>query len=146
MVRLRAFTYDDIDTIIKYQMPSRSPDEVKAIIDEWLSLSYKGRYFEVFAVTDNGELVGYVSLFEHDSETVSEGVEIYEPFRRKGYAYDAVTALFPIAKVRGFKRVTAQVSVYNAPSIALHTKLGMISTGEYTSSKGNPVLGYEKQV
>lgn len=146
MVELRHFTYEDIDTIIMYQMPTRSPDEVKAIIDGWHTLRYDGKYFEPFAVTDNGEVVGYVSLFEHDSETVSEGVEIYEPFRRRGCAYDAVTALFPIAKARGYKRVTAQVSIYNAPSIALHAKLGMTKTGEYTNSKGKPVFGYEKQV
>ena len=109
------------------------------MITQWNTCQYNGRYFEMLAVEADGSIVGYVSLFDQGNRTASEGVEIYLPYRRKGFAFSALKQLGDHAKHLGYDTMTAQIRQDNIASIALHEKLGFAITGSFTNKRGNPV-------
>ena len=127
MVSIRHFSDDDADTVRINQYPDLSKDAIRSMIREWNAGSYDGRFFEMFAVLRDGEIVGAVSLAEHTKSTASIGIEIYPVFRRRGFAYEANLLLFDRAKQLGYKVIQNQVRTDNAASIRLNEKLGFES-------------------
>lgn len=144
MISIRDFNPADASAVRARQYPALSEAEVARLIDEWSRKEYEGRPFRMFAVTWEDAPVGYVSLWQREAETMSYGVEIYPPYRQRGYAYAASLLAFEDAKQRGCKTITSQVRKDNAPSLALHCKLGFRSVGEEISRRGHAVVLLEK--
>ena len=136
---LRPFTFEDWLIIAKYQYPDSSEEEIRGMILQWNTRQYDGQYFEMLAIENDGNIVGYVSLLDRNDGVVSEGVEIYPPYRRQGFAYNAVTMALQYAKELGFQAVSAQVRQNNAASIALHKKLGFQITDSFCNGRGHLV-------
>jgi 8-oxo-dGTP diphosphatase len=107
---------------------------------------HEGRYYEQFAVYANGCFVGTVSLFEHADGTVCDGVDIFPPFRRCGFAAKALSLLMNVARERGYAVQTAQIRTSNAASIALHRKLGFKPGDIWVNRKGNEVRTWRKEL
>ncbi len=113
------------------------------MIHDWSMLSYNGRYFEMFAIQEDATVVGSISIYERSQSIASLGIEIFAPYRRKGYAYDAMRLLMEHAKRKGFKIILQQVRNDNHASIRLHGKLGYETDGQvYENQKGHKVLIY----
>ena len=107
---------------------------------------HEERYYEVFGVRVNDCLAGVVSLFEQPDGTVCDGVDVFPPFRRCGFAFRALTLLTDVARKRGFTAQTAQIRTDNAASIALHTRLGFVPGEPWVNSKGNEVCTWRKEL
>lgn len=107
---------------------------------------HEGRYYEQFAVHADGCFVGTVSLFEHADGTVCDGVDIFPPFRRCGFAAKGLTLLMDVARARGYTVQTAQIRTSNAASIALHGKLGFTPGEPWINRKGNEVRTWRKEL
>ena len=137
MLILRPYTQDDWPVLARYQYPSMTETEINNLIAEFNSGSYKGRRLQMLAVENNGTVVGYVSLYEQDSKSASEGVEIYPPYRRRGFAYAALRQLF--ARTQTYRTITAQVRKDNVASLALHNKLGFRVVDESINRRGHAV-------
>ena len=121
------------------------PDLTEAESAELAGESLNGRFFRFFLVRAEGELVGTVSLYQHEGHIVSAGPEIFTPFRRRGYAFAALTQAYAYAKERGFRLAQAQIRTDNEASIRLHEKLGFLCSWEQlTNRKGNEVRIYSK--
>ncbi len=144
MIAIRDFTPADAPAVRAMQYPALSEAEAARLIDEWSRKEYEGRPFRMLAVTREDAPVGYVSLWQREAETMSYGVEIYPPYRQRGYAYAASLLAFEAARRRGCKTITSQVRKDNAPSLALHRKLGFRTVGEGISRRGHPVVLLEK--
>ena len=146
MISLRSFIYDDIDLLHEYGYGNMTRQEIKKLIDTWNNKEHEGKYFEMFAVEDK-EVVGFVSLYQLSESVVSCGPEIFQPNRQKGYGFRAVSEALKIAEDKGYKIALAQIRKDNAPSIALHKKLGFETDGsEYINKKGNSVVIYLKSL
>ena len=145
MISLRNFTNDDAEIFQKKQGINISLDEIKAMFAKWGKKAYAGKYFEMFAVIKNGEIVGSISLYQLSKSVVSCGPEIFKDYRKQGIGREAMLLAMDIAKNLGYKVVSQQIGRNNAASIALHNKLGF-ETDEYvyTNKKGNEVLIYMK--
>ena len=117
-----------------------SEDQVKILISQWNTKQYSGQYFEQLAIIVDKQVVGYVSLMDQADGIVSEGIEIYTPYRRRGFAYQALTLLIQYAMDLGYRTITAQIRQDNAASLALHEKLGFIITDHFINKRGNPVF------
>ena len=113
--------------------------DVKALIAQWETKQYDGRFFELLAIDIDGRIVGYVSLFEQPDGAVSNGVEIYPPFRRNGYAFAALELLICRAKEMGYSSMVSQIRQDNEASLSLHRKLGFSVTGEFVNNRGKSV-------
>ena len=140
-IRIRHFTERDAPVIGRNQYPGVPTAEIREMISEWETNTCRGRYFEMFAVTRGGAIVGSVSLFEHTKSAVSIGVEIHPGERRKGYASDGMRLVMDRARALHYRVILDQVRQDNPASIALHKRLGFETDGYiYQNAKGQDVL------
>lgn len=122
MICLRKITFSDAAVLSeKSSMPMN--DALK-MIEQSNAASCNNRYFEMYAATTGEGIVGLISLYEFSPSVVSIGPEIYEEFRQRGYAAEAMTSAMEIARSRGYRIVCQQIRTDNIASIRLHTRLG----------------------
>lgn len=145
MILLRNFTNDDAEVFQQNQKMNISLAEIKVMFAKWGEKVHAGKYFEMFAVVKNGEIVGSISLYQLSKSVVSCGPEVFEAYRKQGIGREAMLLAMDIAKNKGYKLVSQQIGRNNAASIALHNKLGF-ETDEYIyrNKKGIEVLIYVK--
>ena len=82
-------------------------------------------------VNENGEKVGilwYASLPKQPGLAFIYDFEIYEPFRRRGYASQALVLLEQEVKGRGLKQIELHVFGHNIAARALYKKAGYLET------------------
>lgn len=103
-----------------------------------------GCYFELFTIKDGGTAVGFASLYAKEKDVVSVGLDIREPFRRRGYATRAAEPLAALLTEKGFSAVRTHVRTDNEASIRLHEKLGFTCTEQEKTDRGTDVFVYEK--
>ena len=140
MITLQPFTHADYSAYAAFN-PNVTSNIFNAYLSQWSSRSYEGRYFDMLAVVADHNLVGYCSLAETAEGYISEGIEIYPPYRRRGYAKEAVGQLLHHATALGCSQVYAQIRTDNTPSLHLHTSLGFSPVGEpFLNSRGQEVL------
>ena len=145
MILLRNFKKEDASELQEYVYSDLSTEQVEALISEWYKKQFNGKYFEMYAIVSDEKIVGTISLYQHSSEVISIGPEIFCEYRRKGFAKEAMICACQMAKEKGFKIVSQQIRTNNAASIALHCSLGF-ETNElvFTNTKGNQVYIYLK--
>lgn len=142
-ISLRRFTDDDAAVLQRKQYPEIPLREIRAMMAEWETQTYRGRYFAIFAITADGAVVGSVSLYEQAAGAASIGVEVYPDERRKGYAAEGMLRMTELAGQRGFRVIRDQVRADNQASRALHRKLGFETDGQVRkNAKGKEVLPY----
>ena len=147
MILLRNFKKEDASELQEYVYSDLSTEQVEALICEWYKKQFNGKYFEMYAIVSDEKIVGTISLYQHSSEVISIGPEIFCEYRRKGFAKEAMICACQMAKEKGFKIVSQQIRTNNAASIALHCLLGF-ETDElvFTNAKGNQVYIYLKSL
>jgi RimJ/RimL family protein N-acetyltransferase len=82
-------------------------------------------------VNETGEKVGilwYAILPKQPGLAFIYDFEIDEPFRRRGYASQAIVALEQDAKGRGLKQIELHVFGHNTAARALYKKAGFVET------------------
>ena len=147
MVSLRSFVYDDFPVLQEHGYAHNSCDELRTLIDTWNNKVYNNSYFEMFAIVNGVEVVGYASLYQRAKSIISCGLEIYPEYQRKGYASSAYSQLLILAKEKVYKIAVAQVQVDNIASITLNRKLGFEAEDyEYVNKKGNKVYYFIKSL
>lgn len=145
MITLRNFDKSYALILQKNSYLKLSVKEIENLISEWNQKQVNSKYFEMFAVLSAGEIVGMISLYQHSTEVISIGPEIFEEHRKKGFAKQAMMLACSIAKEKGYKIVSQQIRTDNVASIALHSSLGFETNGlTYTNTKGNQVAIYLK--
>ena len=145
MILLRNLKIEDALELQKIEYSDLTIEQVEALICEWNKKRVNGKYFEMFAIVSEDKIVGTISLFQHTSEIVSIGPEVFCEYRRNGFAKEAMICACQMAKEKGFKIVSQQIRTNNAASIALHCSLGF-ETNElvFINTKGNQVYIYLK--
>lgn len=147
MITLRNFNISDVPAFLQNSRSDMNVKEAEKMICRWNQKFENGKYFEMFAVLSDDEMVGMISLYQHSAEVISIGPEIFESYRKKGFAKAAMVRALDIAAVKGYKIVFQQIRVDNSASIALHSSLGFETSGlTYTNAKGNTVAIYLKSL
>ena len=136
MLILRPYTQADWPVLIQYQYPTITEGEAKQMISDFNLGFYNNKRFQMLAIEHGGVLVGYISLLEQAPGIASEGIEIYPPYRRQGFAY---AALQQISEHTDYHTITAQIKTDNIPSLSLHKKLGFQIKEEFTNRRGHKV-------
>jgi RimJ/RimL family protein N-acetyltransferase len=143
LVRLRGITASDFDAFFADScdtdsqrsdhqvMWPRSPEAMRS----WISRAAEGARDDAVALaieTLAHELVGSISAARCDRRfgTFEYGLGIFRPFRRRGYASEAVRLLlrFYFDELR-YQKANAGVYAFNEASLKLHAKLGMREEG-----------------
>ena len=147
MIFLRNLKIEDASELQKYGYSGMSVEQVEALICDWGQKQFDGKYFEMFSIISDEKIVGTVSLYQHSLEVVSIGPEVFDEYRRKGFAKKAMMLACQMAKEKGFKIVSQQIRTDNAASIALHRSLGFETNGKvFSNAKGNQVAIYLKSL
>lgn len=146
MITIRHFSFRDLEYLQTCRYPGLSREEIHTLVDEWETLDYKGRYFEMFAICEDLQIVGSVSLYQHEGPVVSAGPQIDVPYRRRGFARQGVQLALEQARIRGYKIAVAQVREDNRGSVALHSSLGFVCDHAYENSHGTRVLFFMKSI
>ena len=142
MITISPFQIQDAQQLIRWIYPELTEPQAIALICEWNSGQYEGKYFQMFGVWMGTQLTGTVSLMETDKNTVSFGIQIHPNYRRQGVAYKAAGLAMEHARLLGYRVVISQVRQDNTGSIALHKKLGFSLDRQEINRKGNPVNWY----
>ncbi|MFN0194487.1 MAG: GNAT family N-acetyltransferase [Aestuariivirga sp.] len=99
------------------------------------------------ALKRTGEIVGNINChgnpesFEHGGETglaIEMGYTIFPPWRRLGFAFEAITVLSTFASGRGVRWVRLSIAPDNAASLALALRLGAFKTGSHIDERNGP--------
>ncbi len=146
MVTLRNFTDSDAKVLQQFAFRDLSVEQIEGVIAQWSKKTYQNRYFEMFAIADDGEnVMGTVSLYQLTDSVITIGPDVFTAYRRQGFAKKAMPLACELARAKGYKVALQQVGVDNAASIALHKALRFETDGyEYTNQKGNQVLIFVK--
>ena len=91
-------------------------------------------------------LIGHIGFHEPpgSEHTVEVGYSVQPEYRRRGYAYEAVEALFAWAThEHGIQRFVASVGPWNEPSLALVSKMGFVQVGVQWDEEDGEELVFE---
>ncbi len=144
MIALRNFTYSDIPQLQKVYN-NMSQADLQTLIKTWNKKIHEENYFEMYAIEENGVIVGQASLYGRSIHIVSCGLELYSAYKGKGYGLSAYEELLAFAKQKGFTIAVAQVKFDNTASIALHKKMGFEAEDyTYLNKKGNQIYYFIK--
>lgn len=138
MIILRNFTTLDVPMLEKHN-PTISKHAAVALVNEWNTGTYRGKYFEMFAVEANAKTIGAISLYAHTNTVIAIGPEIYEAYRNLGYGTQSVKLALHLARKKGYKIAVAQIQTTNLPSLQLHKKLGFEIEHEFVNKKAQQV-------
>ncbi len=144
MILLRNFNQNDIPVLQKNIFTDKNQEEILSIVQEWQTLDFNGKFFEMFAIVESDNIVGTISLYQHNDYIISAGPEIFTEYRRKGYAFEAMKQAYEYAKKIGYKIATAQIRKDNIASLRLHKKFGFVLDCEMINKHGNEVYIYIK--
>jgi L-amino acid N-acyltransferase YncA len=107
---------------------------------------HDGNYYEMFGVLCGSVLVGTFSLYQRECDipenAVYMSIEISAENRRKGFAANAVSMAFELAKQKGYKKVFSQTRADNIAGVNLHGKCGFKVVEKTLSKKGHEVYNY----
>ena len=141
MINIRHFTEHDAEIIQQKQYQETPITDIRGMISEWETNTFRGKYFEMFAITADDTVVGSVSLYEHSKSIASVGVEIYPDQRGKGYAAEGMRLIINHARGLGYRIIQDQVRTDNQASIALHNSLGFETDGYvFKNAKNKDVI------
>jgi RimJ/RimL family protein N-acetyltransferase len=155
MISLRSITENDCDFILRHWAghsvvfkDGLTGDELLSMIHVWDSKLYDGNYYQMFGITNDGVLVGTLSLYQKDANvnSVYLGFEIDGENRRKGFATAAIRLSFAIAKEKGYERVESQARITNIASVKLHLKCGFEITEQTLSKRGHEVYNFSRKL
>lgn len=141
---LRPLNADDLPLLAEYQ--GCREEELLPMLQSSQRCCHEGRYYEQFAICADGRMVGLASLYAHGNGEVSDGIEVFQPFRRCGYAGRAVRRLEELARLKGYELLTAQVRTDNAASVALHRSCGFVIARTFVNHRGREVYRMEKRI
>ena len=135
---------DDLPVLAFYQQCKA--EDLLPMLAESSAKSHSDRFYEQYAIRVGACIVGTASLYAHEDGTVSDGIEVYPPFCRCGFASYALALLEEKAHEQGYNTMIAQVCTDNSASIALHTKLGFIQGAPWVNRRGREVITFRKEL
>ena len=116
--------------------------------DQWREdPTYAPWSIRAIASKETGEIIGNMNCHHKPMSFIRDGREslatemgytIFEPYRRQGIAYEAITAFTAWAKTQGLESVILSIQPTNVASLALALKLGATKIGSHIDEKDGP--------
>ena len=132
-ISLRPFTQEDLPVLKQYLFANRSLKSVASILDQWNREDY-------FALSADGQTVGYGHLIEQNKDTVEMDLCVFSDFRGKTYGKQAMKQILAVAKEKGYASVVLTVRKNNVPACRLCDSVGFVRVGEDVTGKRFEVL------
>lgn len=141
---LRALEKPDLETLYEcenntavWKVSNTQTPFSKYVLEQYLESSHQDIYTTkqlrlMICINDSKEIIGTIDLFEFEPahERVGVGILIFEPFRNKGFAFDALNCLKQYAfEILMVNQLFCNISSSNHESIKLFEKLGFENSG-----------------
>lgn len=146
MIELFPVSEDNITDFADTSYSEMSDEERLCMIRESMQKEHEGAYFEILAVYNKDQIVGFMNLFAHSEHVISIYPEIKRSFRGRCFGFLGEREALRYAKSRGYTVATASVRKDNPASIALHKKLGFEEREERLSRNGKPIYVFIKHL
>ena len=143
---IRHFEIKDIKDLKKYRYPDKTDLEILSMINEWNKCGCSGRYFEMFTIINAGQSVGEISVYEHTKESVSIGINIFEPFRQKGFATEALKYAINRGKELKYEYAVCLIEKNNRLALDFFIKYGFEFVTEFINPKGVKIVNLKKRI
>ena len=118
----------------------------KMLADSQAKRYSDGNFFEMFALRERSDVIGFVSLYSKEPGFVSIGLDIRVQYRHQGYGTRSAEPIARLLAEKGFAAIRNTVRTDNEASIRLHRNLGFTLTDQYTTDKGRNVYVFEKHL
>lgn len=141
---IRHFEIKDIKSLQKYRYPEKNDLEILKLINQWNMSGCSGRYFEMFSAVHAGEVVGEISLQEHTKDSLSLGIHIFEPFRKKGYGLFCLKFAIKKSTELKYRYLICLVEKNNLIATHMLNKCGFIPMNEFINPKGVEIVTYKR--
>ena len=143
LVRLRPPRLDDLDAFHRFrdsdgerragqtQLP-RTLEQSRQRLEDLVRSKREGDATFLVVETRDGDVAGSMSVGRADRRNgvFSYGIALFPPYRRKGFATEAVLLLLRFYyEELGYHRCESEVYAFNDPSLAFHEKLGFVVEG-----------------
>lgn len=143
-IYLRALEKTDLETLYAcendmavWRVSNTQTPFSKHLLEQYLTVSHQDIYTNkqlrlMVCHNESGKAIGTVDLFEFEPAhaRIGVGVLIFEEFRNKGYAFDALNCLKTYAfETLLVNQLFCNISSSNRESISLFEKLGFENTG-----------------
>lgn len=113
----------------QYDKPhSTDPEDMRTRIARWARYTAQGMEHIFFAVCRQDRVIGYIA-FNRRAQGYEIGYCFHSASHGKGYAREALAALFAALGEKGITHFTAGTALANTPSVRLLTSLGFRLTG-----------------
>ncbi|MBR3620525.1 MAG: GNAT family N-acetyltransferase [Clostridia bacterium] len=135
MITLQPISNENIELISQYY--KMSVEDKEALLNESEMELHDNKFFKMFAILNDEKCVGTISLYEHSASVISIGPEVFDEYRRCGYATEAMIIAMNIAKSKDYKIVCQQIRTNNFASMKMHAKLGFETDNYLYVNKNN---------
>lgn len=141
---LRALEKQDLETLYEcennttvWKVSNTQTPFSKYVLEQYLESSHQDIYTTkqlrlMICINDSKEIIGTIDLFEFEPahHRVGVGILIFEKFRNKGFAFDALNCLKQYAfEILMVNQLFCNISSSNHESIKLFEKLGFENSG-----------------
>jgi ribosomal-protein-alanine N-acetyltransferase len=137
--------------LIAQQLPDEWFDEAWVFdlrLQQWKDdPAYAPWSIRAIVIKETGDIVGSINChdrprpFEHDGKTgtvVEMGYTVFERWRRRGIAFDAIQGMAAYARRDGVRWARLSISPANEASLALAKKLGAVKIGSQIDDIDGP--------
>ena len=146
MIELYPVSEKNVTDFADTSYAEMTAEERLSMIRESMQKEHEGAYFEILAVYNKDQIVGFMNLFAHSEHVISICPEIKRSFRGRCFGFLGEREALRYAKSRGYTVATASVRKDNPASIALHKKLGFEEREERLSRNGKPIYVFIKHL
>lgn len=154
---LEALRVNDFDGAARAQGFTFSDEFMATVNDVFLTRQIEGLrrrsstpgwFARAIVRRDDERLIGHCGFHgtPEDVGRAEVGYIVFEPYRRQGFASEAVQGLLEWAKGQGTRLVFASVSRANQPSLAVVAKLGFRQSDGVTPSDGGDELEFRRRL
>ena len=145
-ILLVPISIDDIEVLNLTEYKNLSIESKKELVQDSIKGICRGDFFRFYLIKNGKEIVGVLNVCGHGKDNVSVAPEIFEMYRKKGFATKSLNLAYAIAKENGFDTVIAGIRKENIASQKLHEKLGFSFVEEFTSKSGKLMKRYSKKI
>ena len=140
---------DEAQSLLGFALPPSWPEEERWLLQLRLAQLKEDPdalpwLLRALVLRRRNEGIGHINFHGPPHEgKVEIGYTVEPAYRRKGYAEEAVRAMFGWAREQGVRRFIASVSPDNEPSLSLIRKLGFKPTGVQWDEEDGEELVFE---
>ena len=96
---------DDIEVLNLTEYKNLSIESKKELVQDSIKGICKGDFFRFYLIKNGKEIVGVLNMCGHGKDKVSVAPEIFEMYRKKGFATKSLNLAYAIVKENGFDTV-----------------------------------------